>query len=318
MSHPPDLLASMDRQMALVAGTQLGLLTHRQTIDAGLTDEGIQWRLDTGRWRRVHRGVYAVAGAPHSWEQDVLAACLAAGAGAVTSHRSAAVLWELDGVSRDVVEISVPRPLTHRLRGVVVHRSTDIDRTTPAVRAGIGVTSPMRTLVDLGAVVPPWIVERGLDHALSRRLVTVVGLRRELDIVARKGRRGAGVLRALLDERSDCHLGPESVLEARMLRLCRDHGLPVPVCQFEVRLGQRLLGRVDFAVPHLRLAIEVDGYEHHSTLAAFQRDRVRQNDLVAAGWTVLRFTWDDVTRRPEKVAAAIQRVLGALIRALHG
>ena len=85
-----------------------------------------------------------------------------------------------------------------------------------------------------------------------------------------------------------------------------------PACRYEVRSGNRLLGRVDFAFPEIRLAIEVDGYEHHASLHAFQHDRARQNELVAAGWTVLRFTWDDITRRPEQVATAILRVLGAL------
>ena len=97
-----------------------------------------------------------------------------------------------------------------------------------------------------------------------------------------------------------------------MLRICRQHAVPMPACQFEIRSGRRLLGRVDFAFPDRRLAIEVDGYEHHASLDAFQRDRARQNDLVAAGWTVLRFTWDDVHQRPERVAAAILRLLGAL------
>jgi very-short-patch-repair endonuclease len=82
--------------------------------------------------------------------------------------------------------------------------------------------------------------------------------------------------------------------------------------QYEVRVGQRFIGRVDFARPELRFAIEVDGYEFHSSLSAFNRDRARQNELVAAGWTVLRFTWDDIIHRPEVVVAAIRRVLVAL------
>ena len=295
-----------------MASGQIGLITHDQALECGLSEKAIRHRVDSGRWLRRHIGVYAVAGAPRSWEQDLLAACLAAGRGAVVSHRAAAALWGMDGLRRDVIELSVPRPLCHRLRGVTVHRSTDLERSMPTTRAGIPVTSPMRTLVDLGAVVPSWTVERALDQTLSRRLVTVVGLRRQLDALARKGRRGAGVLRALLDERADSSFGTESVLEALMRRLCRDHGLPVPVSQFEVRCGRRLLGRVDFAFPDDRLAIEVDGYEHHASIEAFQHDRARQNDLVGGGWTVLRFTWDDVTRRPERVAAAILRVLGAL------
>ena len=124
-------------------------------------------------------------------------------------------------------------------------------------------------------------------------------------------------MRALLEERGAEFGLSESVLEDRMLRVCRDSGIPVPVCQFEVLAGPRLLGRVDFAFPHRRLAIDVDGYEHHSTPDAFQRDRARQNDLVAAGWTVLRFTWADVCRRPERAANTIRRVLGALVGAEH-
>jgi len=308
----------MDRRIALVAEPQLGLVTHAQSITAGLTEEGIRYRIEVGRWRRAHAGVYVVAGAPWSWEQDVMAACLAAGPGAVASHRSAAVIWGLDGVASDVVEVSVPRPRCHRLRGVIVHRSTDLDRSTAMTRAGILVSSPVRTLVDLGAVVPARTVERALDQAVSRRLVSLAGVRRELEAVARKGRRGAGVLRDLLDERADAYTLIDSVLEAHMLRRCRNHGVALPICQYEVREGNRFVGRVDFAFPHLRLAIEVDGYESHAGLAAFRHDRVRQNDLVAAGWTVLRFTWHDVTANPERVAASITRLLGALVRVEHG
>ncbi|MDQ6728126.1 MAG: endonuclease domain-containing protein [Actinomycetota bacterium] len=302
----------MDGELAETASRQYGLITHAQALDVGLSGKAVKHRVETGRWRPHHVGVYAVAGAPRPWEQRVLAACLAAGAGAVASHRCAAQLWSLDGATSGAVEISVARPGLHRLAGVSLHRSTELDRSLPTVQAGIPVTAPTRTLVDLGAVVRPWMVERALDDALARRLVTLAGVRRELETVARKGRRGPGVLRDLLSDRADAAGLAESPLEVRMLRLCRDHHVPEPVCQFEVREALRLIGRVDFAFPDRRLAIEVDGYEFHSTLTAFQRDRARQNDLVAAGWTVLRFTWGDVTRRPERVASSIHRLLVAL------
>ena len=124
------------------------------------------------------------------------------------------------------------------------------------------------------------------------------------------------MLRTLLDQRSDAARLSESVLEAHMLRLLRDHSLPGPVAQHEVRVGRRFVGRVDFAYPRRKVAIEVDGYECHSSLAAFRRDRARQNELVAAGWTVLRFTWDDVVHRPERVAGVLHRVLVAIAAGL--
>jgi very-short-patch-repair endonuclease len=195
---------------------------------------------------------------------------------------------------------------------VIVHRSTDLDSSGTVVKAGVPITDPARTILDLGAVVPARKVEAALECALGRRLVTVAGLRVVLEAVGRRGRRGTGVLRALLELRSDAAGVTESVLEERMLRLLRDHSLPLPVTQHEVRAGGRLLGRVDFAYPLRRVAIEVDGYESHSSLDAFRRDRARQNELVAAGWTVLRFTWHDVVHRPEHVASVLRRVLGAI------
>lgn len=302
----------MEPTITAIASRQHALITLDQLRAESLTPRAAQARVDSGRWARSFTGVYRVAGAPTSWRQELLGACLAAGDQSMASHRSASRLWGLTGGDDPMIELSVPRPHSHRLPGVVVHRSTDLEGVVAARRDGIPVTSPARTLVDLGSVVSERVVDSALDVALSRRLVTLVEVRAALDAVARRGRRGAGVLRRVLAERFDAAAASESVLEWRLWRLCRDHGLPEPVGQHEVRVGSRFVGRVDFAFPGVRLAIEVDGYESHSSLAAFRHDRVRQNELVAAGWTVLRFTWQDLTQQPEKVVSAIQRVLGAL------
>ena len=65
----------------------------------------------------------------------------------------------------------------------------------------------------------------------------------------------------------------------------------------------------DLAFPDLRLAIEIDGWAWHHNPERFQEDRRRQNALVAAGWTVLRFTWADLVERPEQVLATVVRTL---------
>jgi very-short-patch-repair endonuclease len=67
--------------------------------------------------------------------------------------------------------------------------------------------------------------------------------------------------------------------------------------------------RLDFAYPDQKIMIELDGRIDHSKKRIFEDDRKRQNDLVLAGWTVLRFTWDDVTKRPAEVARTIERAL---------
>lgn len=63
--------------------------------------------------------------------------------------------------------------------------------------------------------------------------------------------------------------------------------------------GNRYVLDVKFDRP--RLAVEVDGYEFHANRSAFETDRQRQAELVAAGWRVLRFTADMIRRRPEIV-----------------
>jgi very-short-patch-repair endonuclease len=98
----------------------------------------------------------------------------------------------------------------------------------------------------------------------------------------------------------------ESELETRFLQIVRRARLPAP--QRQVQVGRR---RLDFAWPSWRLAVELDGMAHHTGRLARQRDNTRQNELVLLQWTVLRFTWADVTQRPQQVVADLVRVLAA-------
>ena len=92
-----------------------------------------------------------------------------------------------------------------------------------------------------------------------------------------------------------------------MARLLAHQGLPPAVPEYEVwTAGATFVARVDFAYPELRLAIEVDGFAAHSTVDAFRRDRARQNALVEAGWTVLRFTWTEVDTGSPAVGRTIR------------
>jgi hypothetical protein len=303
----------MDDQKAMeLAATQHSLITYRQARRAGLTRHRIQLRLDDGILVRIHRGVYRFASTAPSREQHLLGACLAVDGLAGASHRSAAATHGLWSVPGDLVEITVGRSVAPELAGVTVHRIADLSERWVTTIDGVPTTTPARTLVDLGAVLPLGSVSRALDRAIGRQLVSLAEARSALNAVARKGRTGVGVLRLLLDERQ---AGPAvaSVLEARVRTLVRLHGLPEPVPEFTV-LDERgqFVGRVDFAYPEIKYAIEVDGYEPHASLEAFRHDRVRQNDLVDLGWTVHRFTWSDVDQRPARVATRIRQLLGRL------
>jgi very-short-patch-repair endonuclease len=298
-----------ERALAELAALQHGLVDRAQAGELGFGDSSIHKRCCAGSLRALHPGVYVVGGAPDTWHQRMLGACMAAGGLAVASHRSAARIWGILGED-DLLEVTVCRPRAPRPRGVLWHRSRDLVGRHTTVREGIPVTNPMRTLVDLGAVVKPWVVEDALDRGLSSRLIRLAAVEWMLHDVARPGRRGCGVLRAVLDERALGAAPPDGLLEPKMARLLRDHGLPPAVFQYDVP-GTPY--RIDFAYPDVGLAIEVDGYDPHGTRKAFHTDRERQNRLVLLGWTILRFTWPHVVRQPAKVAADVRGALGALM-----
>ena len=69
--------------------------------------------------------------------------------------------------------------------------------------------------------------------------------------------------------------------------------------------------RVDVGFPALKLALEVDGYAHHSSHRDFRVDRKRQNAIILAGWRMLRFTWFDLVEQPQRVLAEIRRTISA-------
>jgi hypothetical protein len=299
------------------AERQYGLFTLGQASHCGLNRTTIYRRVKNGRYVIEHPGVFAFAGVPESWERRVLAACLAAGHGAVASHRTAARIWRLVEPRDDHVEILVPRHRRPRLRGVTVHRSTDLlaDRTT--VRARIPVTNPLRTIVDLGAVLPPEQVEDALDTGLAPpSLFSIAAIEWMRNEVAGPGRIGCGVLGKILDERA---LGDEvndSLLEPRMARLLKGAGLPPAIFHHVITTPAGVfLAEVDFAYPDVRLVIEVDGFRVHSTPKRMSKDFVRQNGLVPYGWYVLRFTWRQVVREPEMVALSIADSLAGLAAA---
>jgi len=148
-------------------------------------------------------------------------------------------------------------------------------------------------------------VEAALDRAAGRRLVTYRDVRDAMLAVARQGRRGVGTIRRLLEDRVG-HAFPAGVLEARMASLLRNAGLPCAIPEHTVTDEHGgFIAVVDFAYPSRRIAIEVDGYEFHSSPKAVDHGNARDRLLLAAGWRPLHFSWNEVEHHPDRVAAGI-------------
>jgi very-short-patch-repair endonuclease len=234
----------------------------------------------------VHRGVYVV-GYPHLTRNGgFMAAVLACGEGAALSHFSAAVLWGMlnDGGGR----IHVTAESRRRRPGLVLHEAVlggDIAR-----RAGIPVTSPTRTLIDLADVAPRRTLERAIDEAEYLRL-DCTGLR------PRHGRRGAGVLASVIAVHAPGSSRTRSELEEMFIALCDTYKLPRPEVNVYIEGYE-----CDFVWREQRLIVETDGAAAHGTRRARQRDPLRDGDLMIAGWRVWRISYERLVREPDAIA----------------
>ncbi len=293
------------RTIDRLARPQLSIVSRHQLDVGGIDDHARRVALRDGALLVVHRGVYRPAGVSLTTQQELLAACLAAGSHAVASHRAAAWLWGLDDAPPPV-ELTVPAAHCPEVAGAVLHRSGDLSERTRCTRRGVPTTTPARTLLDVGAVVSPHRLAQLVESALISRLVTVAGLRAILDELGGRGRRGTGPLRAYLDKRALGDQRPESVLEPVLARICREAQIGPVLFQHEVVLdGHRV--RPDITLPVPLVIVEADGFSAHGSPEALHRDLWRQNLFIRHGYLVLRYTHRHL-RRPSKVAAEISAV----------
>jgi len=263
-------------------------------------------RVRRGSWQRIRRGVLLVAGTADTWEQRLWVALLAAGPRSVASHRSAGRLWRLPDCVSARIEVTV---LRHDRADVASGRCRETLALDPgAIVAGFPVTTIERTLLDLGAFAPR-LVRSGIDDALGRTLTTLPRLQETLRTVGRRGRAGTAAFRQAVDAAASAPIELESELERRFERLLRTSGLPLPDPQHRILLDSHRTVRVDFAYVHQKLAIELDGFAFHGRRLAWESDLDRHTRLAVAGWTVLRFTWTDVTQRPAHVISTVSDAL---------
>jgi very-short-patch-repair endonuclease len=252
--------------------------------------------------------VFALSEIAASTEQDLLVAAWTCGG--PVSHLSAAWLAGLVDDPVKPVHVSVAATASHRFADTVVHRCDDLDTIDRTRRRRIPTTTTERTLIDLAAVLEEEDLRTAVDRALRRGLTTPDRLSRRVRALARPGRAGAASARRVLAEIDEERAMSESELESALFALVVESGLPAPTPQHEVVIEGRRY-RIDLCYPHLRLAIEVDGFGVHGSRAAFEADRARQNDLVLAGWRVLRFTWRQLRDDPAGVVAQLRAAIDA-------
>ena len=184
--------------------------------------------------------------------------------------------------------------------GLPAHHVTCVD--------DVAVTTKARTTVDLAR----WVSFRGgvvvADSAL--RLGVTRG---ELEGVARDCRQWPGMRKAreviaFADARA------ANPLESISRCAFRDEGLPVP--ELQVTLAWNELGDpriiVDFYWADFRVVGEADGllkYDDDPDGHTLRAEKLRQEELEALGYIVVRWTWEQIWRRPEWVAMRLRNAM---------
>lgn len=282
---PPRVTGPLDRSGARAAGITDWQLRHRDVVRSSRNTYLPQLADQLDRVRAV------LLGAPDD---------------AVVSHLTAARLWnfEIPLVSDDGrahLTVGPQARLRHRRDRRIHYSSVPAPETRR--RHGVLVTSPGRTWIDLASAVPPAALLAVTDQMLARGFPEA-----EFPAILRRsaGRRGVAVARRVA-ARGNAKAG--SPMESVLRWLLLEADLPQPVLQHVIRADGRFLGQVDMAWPESRVMVEFDGNVHRDR-QVFVDDLRRQNRLVLAGWTILRFTSADVLGRPGQVLAAIRVALG--------
>lgn len=295
---------------ALLLRDQRGVVTRAQACASGLSDGAILHRMTTGRWQRIHPGVYATFSGPIPRQARLWGAVLYGGAGAVLSHETAAELQRLLDTPGPLIHLTVPPERRvalqeglkiHISRHVLVHR-----RFPPGVLPQTLVDDTLLDLIDEADTVDE--VCALITRVFGRRLTSEGRLRATAQ--RRKRLRWRSDVDALITESAH---GTHSRLEYHYDRdVERAHGLPrsnrqTPYTKLDGGKGFRDRLYQDYGV-----VVELDGVSAHPEEDQWT-DRERDNHAAMLRQQTLRFGWKHVRHQTCDTA-----VMTAIVLRNHG
>lgn len=292
-------------RMARFAEGQDGVISWPELLACGIGRMRISRLVAAGHLHRIHPGVYAVGHRVLGVRGRLIAGLRYTGADAALSHQTGAWWWQWIETIPARIHVGTARK-RRSLKEVRVHA----ERTVPTVtHKGLPVTSPAQTLLDLASVASTATLRRAVAEADHQGLLELT----EIEDCVGRGRPGSGALRDALDAHLPELVQTASVLEERFLTLIQARGLPIP----EVNALVEGL-RVDCLWRRSMVVVELDGHRWHSNPAGIERDRDRDLILRRAGYTVLRYTWQQVLHQPDAIVDELRELLIAeLSRSAH-
>lgn len=311
-ASPSPAAPSREREAARRALAQLleyqhQVVTRRQALDAGVTNEMLRGRIRSGgRWQVLLPGVYlAVTGTPTQDQRDV-AALLYGGPGSALTG-SAALRWhgvQSRGPRTGAVDVLVPARRRRQSIGfVTVHLTTKMPELV-CYRGPVQFVMQARAIADSARALYDFAAVRAIvAGAVQSRQCTIEQLAAEL----RSGpRRGSAFFRAALEEVAD---GIRSISEAELKELILRGGLPEPMFNPKLYCGEEFVAKPDAWWPDLAVAAEADSKEWHLLPAHWEETMRRHARMTALGILVLHFTPRQIRQQPDYVLAAIKSAL---------
>jgi very-short-patch-repair endonuclease len=281
--------------------------SHARNLD--VSDKMLCGAVRARRVDRVSRSAFRVAGSAPTWEQRLVIACDVLGHNAHASRRSAAALNGFERFERTIVEVTADQHVSTLHRGAIVHRTSLWVPDDLMNVNGIPCTDPIRTFIDLGAVLSERRHEEVLDAAERDDLFTREALERRLTEIRVQGRNGVGYTRRLLENRPARGHNPTNAFERKFLRLIERAGLPRPECQVPIVRADGRIAWIDFCWIDLLFGVESDGHIAHATRAQRRHDAQRDRALLERDFEIVRYTWDEVDTEPDEVVRSLARHL---------
>jgi hypothetical protein len=300
-------MAPDNRSLAWILAYQRGVVSREQASGCGISDSALRYRIRRGGpWQRLLPGVYLTATGQPTWDECQIAALLFAGPGSLITGPAALLNYQLQRSVPRIVDVLVPMERQCTSPGLVrVHRTRRMP--TSAVCDGpLRFAPPERAVADTARALADRVVARAvIASAVQRGRCTVAQLAAELEDGPI---RGSAHLRAVLAE---VIAGIRSVPEGDLRRLIIRAGLPEPLYNARLYIGDTFLAQPDAWWPQYGVAVEVDSREWHLSPADWEQTMARHQRMSAAGIIVVHVS----PRQLRDEAARLEANLDATLKA---
>ncbi len=300
----------INRRIVAAATGQLGILSRRRAHLAGITDQQLRSRVQSGFLVQSGPHTFELVGAPSSPQAELRSLVTDLRGDVFATGPTAAALHGFDGFRlRAPFDVLVLRGRNMRRIGHRVHTTLRLDLIDRSMVDGIPVVSPARTMIELARTATIETLRIAYDSGLRDGKFSEALLHRRIVALRSSGRHGMPRLIEAV-EGHEIVSGAHSWLERRFLQLMAEAGLPRPDTQVVLSRAEDRLVRVDFRFPSTPVVVEVLGYRYHRTTDQLRRDAARMNALVADGFRPYQFPYDQIVNEPHTVVHEVRSALG--------